>query len=182
MRLFLGIDLPVDQKEKLNATLSPLMQKYPSFNWVDKSLYHATLQFFGEVESINELDEAIKRATYDKTGFFLFGLGLDFFATFQLVIHLQYKRERRIDFIVNDLEHYFPSFSQQRAFVFHTTIARARMSSKQQYFHLRKQLKAVPIDISFPVDKLILFASTKSRGARQYHIVKEYPLLSKTSL
>ncbi len=177
MRLFLGIDLPEKQKEKLYETVLPLIKKYPQYNWVHPDNYHATLQFYGEVDDVNELVKRIDQVLYDKETFYLYGLGIDLFPSQELVLHMTYRREKKIDGIVDELEAAYPSFVKQRSFVFHTTIARAKRSSKQQYLHLRKQLDAIEVDIDFKVSKLTLFASSKNWEGRKYEIIKEFSLL-----
>ncbi len=177
MRLFLGINLPDPQKEKLYKTVLPLIKKYPSFNWVHPDNYHATLQFYGEVDGTNDLVKRIDEVLYDKETFYLYGLGIDLFPSQELVLYMTYRRQKKIDEIVDALEATYPSFVKQRSFVFHTTVCRAKRSSKQQYLHLRKQLDAMDADIEFEVDKLTLFASSKNWEGRKYEIIKEFPLL-----
>lgn len=177
MRLFLGIDIPEKQKEQLYETIIPLIKKYPNYNWVHPDTYHATLQFYGEVDDVKELEERIDRVLYDKEKFYLYSRGVDLFPSQELVLHMTYHREKKIDVIVDELETAYPSFVKQRSFVFHTTIARAKRSSKQQYLHLRKQLDAVNVELEFEVNKLVLFASSKNWEGRKYEIVKEFPLL-----
>lgn len=178
MRLFLGIDLPSEEKGKLYKQLEPLVKKYPAFDWTNPNLYHATLQFFGEVDDIPQLTEMIERSTYDKHQFFLYGLHIRMFASLhQLTLYLEYKRQKAIDDIVDTLESMYPTFVKQRKFIFHTTVAQTRTSSKQQYFHLQKKVKEIDIDISFPVRAVTLFASVKGDEGRKYITLKEFPLL-----
>ncbi len=178
MRLFLGIDLPVEEKKKLYEQIEPLEKKYPSFDWTDPNLYHATLQFFGEVEDVPKLTDAIERATYDKKSFYLYGLDLGMFPSLhQLTLYLNFQRQKAVDEIVDTLEAMYPTFVKQRSFIFHTTIARAKASSKQQYFHLKKRLKEIKVDISFPVESVTLFGSTKDNEGRKYIELQKFPLL-----
>lgn len=177
MRLFLGIDLPEKQKDKLYTTVLPLIKKYPQYNWVHPDNYHATLQFYGEVDDINDLVKRIDAVLFDKETFYLYGRTIDLFPSQELVLHMTYRREKKIDIIVDELEAAYPSFIKQRSFVFHTTVARAKRSSKQQYLHLRKQLDMMDVDIDFEVSKLTLFASSKNQEGRKYEIIKEFPLI-----
>jgi 2'-5' RNA ligase len=176
MRLFLGIDLPEDAKESLYEQMLPLIKKYPQFNWIRPDTYHATLQFYGEVDDIPHLTSVIESVLFDKEIFYLYAHSIDLFPTQELVLHMTYLREKKIDIIVDELEAVYPSFIKQRSFVFHTTVARAKRSSKQQYLHLRKQLDAMDVNIEFEVKKLTLFASAKNWEGRKYEVVKEFPL------
>ena len=177
MRLFLGIELPQTERESLYTQLIPLIRKYPSFRWIHPDLYHATFQFFGEVEDIEKLKESIRTTLFDKERFVLYGMGLGMFQTTELVLHMTYRREKKIDEIVHSLETTYPTFVKQRAFVFHTAIARAPRSSKQQFFLLRKILEKTEISISYPVNSLTLFSSSKNSEGRKFIKVEEFPLL-----
>ncbi|MCX6730834.1 MAG: RNA 2',3'-cyclic phosphodiesterase [Candidatus Roizmanbacteria bacterium] len=177
MRLFLGIELPQTQRESLYKQLIPLIRKYPSFRWTHPDLYHATFQFFGEVEDVEKLKDSIKTTLFDKERFTLYGTGLDMFQTTELVLHMTYRREKKIDEIVHSLETTYPTFVKQREFVFHTCIGRAPRSSKQQFFLLRKILEKTEIDISYPVDALTLYASSKSSEGRKFVKIEEFPLV-----
>ena len=177
MRLFLGIELPEDQKIVLYKEVVPLAKKYPQFNWVNPETYHATLQFYGEVEDEKKLIDTIQSVVYDTKRFSLYGRSIDLFPTQELVLHMTYVRQHAIDTIVEQLEAVYPSFVKQRSFVFHTSIARAKRSSKQQYFHLRKQLDQMETTVAFEVRSLFLFDSSKNNEGRKYRVVHEFPLL-----
>ena len=84
MRLFLGIDLPTQQKEQLYKSVIPLIKKYPNYNWVHPDTYHATLQFYGEVDDVRELETRIDQVLYDKEKFYLYGRGVDLFPAQEL--------------------------------------------------------------------------------------------------
>jgi len=177
MRLFLGIELPQTERESLYKQLIPLIRKYPSFRWTHPDLYHATFQFFGEVEDVEKLKASIQTTLFDKERFTLYGLGLGMFQTTELILHMTYRREKQIDEIVHSLETTYPTFVKQREFIFHTAIARAPRSSKQQFFLLRKVLEKTEIDISYPVNSLTLFSSSKNSEGRKFTKIEEFPLI-----
>jgi len=177
MRLFLGINIPQSERESLYKQIIPLIRKYPQFKWINPELYHASIQFFGEVEDIKKLSDSIKTTLFDKEKFHLYGLGLGLFQASDLVLHMAYRREKKIDEIVDSLEKTYPTFVKQRAFIFHTAFARAPYSSKQQYFLLQKILERFPIEISYPVNSLALMGSTKGSEGRKYQILEEFPLI-----
>lgn len=177
MRLFLGIELPQIERESLYKQLVPLIRKYPSFRWTHPDSYHATFQFFGEVEDVEKLKESIKTTLFDKKRFTLYGVGLDMFQTTELVLHMTYRREKMIDEVVHALEKNYPTFVKQRAFIFHTCIGRAPRSSKQQFFLLRKILEKTDISISYPVDALTLYSSAKNSEGRKFTKIEDFPLV-----
>ncbi len=176
MRLFLGIEIPQTERESLYTQLIPLIRKYPGFQWVHPDMYHATLQFFGEVEDTKKLSDSIKTTLYDKEKFHLYGTGLNLFQTEELVLYMSFRREKKIDEIVSSLETTYPTFVKQREFVFHVCIGRAPRSSKQQFFLLRKILERSEIEVSFPVNALTLFSSSKNSDGRKFTVIEEFPL------
>lgn len=177
MRLFLGINIPQTERETLYKQIIPLIRKYPQFKWIHPDLYHSSVQFFGEVEDVKKLIESIKTTLYDKEKFHLYGLGLGLFQAHDLVLHMKYRREKKIDDIVDSLEKTYPTFVKQRAFIFHTAIGHAPYSSKQQYFLLQKLLDRTPMEISYPVESLSLMVSMKNSEGRKYQILEEFPLI-----
>lgn len=177
MRLFLGINIPQTERESLYKQIIPLIRKYPQFKWIHPDLYHSSVQFFGEVEDVKKLTESIKTTLYDKEKFYLYGLELGLFQAHDLVLHMKYRREKKIDDIVDSLEKTYPTFVKQRAFIFHTAIGHAPYSSKQQYFLLQKLLDRTPVEISYQVESLALMASVKNSEGRKYHVLEEFPLI-----
>ena len=104
-------------------------------------------------------------------------MGLGMFQTTELVLHMTYRREKKIDEIVHSLETTYPTFVKQREFVFHTCIGRAPRSSKQQFFLLRKTMERMDISISYPVNSLTLYSSSKNSEGRKFTKIEEFPLV-----
>lgn len=180
MRTFLAIDIPTPIQEKLAKQLSELKEDYQQFSWVSPENFHITLQFFGEVENIEKLKKKIETAVYDIPAFHMFSQGADVFIHHKIVLHVLFQRQKiveelveRVRNAVGQVEHY----SQQYKFVPHVTIARSKIPSKQQYFHLKKKLERMDIDIDFPVNKIFLYQSILESQAPVYKKLVEFPLV-----
>lgn len=178
MRLFLAIDLPERIKKSLNSQLENLKLEYPQFNWVGKDNYHITLYFFGNTDKTEKIIKKLKDILYDQESFYLYSTDTDLFMRNQIVIYLNFRRERKLEQLAKKVKE---SFSQeyvtQNKFVPHLSLARCRIPSKQQYFVLKKRLARMNIDIDFPVNKIILFQSLLGRRKPVYKKIEEFPLI-----
>src|SRR3990167_10175449 len=161
MRLFLAIELKKKIKEELNKQIDDLRKQYPDFNWVSRENFHITVHYFGETNKLEKIKEKIKDLLYDRVSFHLYSMAVDVFATHKLLIHLGFKREKRLEDMAEMIKDNFDGNEyNERKFVPHLTLARGRRSSKQQYFALKKKMQKANIDISFKASKLVLFEST----------------------
>lgn len=163
MRLFLALDIPLRVKNIIDQKISFLKKTYPQFSWVPKENYHVTLFFFGETDRINLIKKKIDDLVFDQESFNLFTTNIDLFIHKKIVIYLNFSREKRIETLVKKINETFYFFdhknSKNKKFIPHLTLARAKIPSKQQYFHLKKQLNKTFIDCSFSVNKIILYQS-----------------------
>ena len=50
MRLFVAIEPPTAALDELDAATTPLRQAWPQLRWTDRSAWHVTLAFLGEVD------------------------------------------------------------------------------------------------------------------------------------
>lgn len=180
MRLFLAVDLPDKVKEKLDSQISNLKKEYGDYNWVSKDRFHITLLFFGEIESKQEIDyikKSIAEAVFDVESFILYSLSADTFINSKIVLHIKFRREKIVEDLVMKIKIKLQAENNER-FIPHLTIARAKIPSKQQYFHLKKKLARLPIDIDFPVKKIHLFESILDRQKPIYKRIASFPLLT----
>lgn len=160
MRLFLAIDLPSVVKKQLERQLKEIKQVYPDFNWVAVENFHITLHFYGERSDDEKIIEQLKKVLFDQESFYLYSSRVNLFINRKIVIYLEFRREKKLEQLVEKIRTTFPPGSyQERKIIPHLTLARCRIPSKQQYFVLKKMLKKLTINISFPVKKVILFES-----------------------
>ena len=187
MRLFLAINLPQKTKEEIEASLNDLKKEYPNFIWVPKENFHITLFFYGETNSFKKIKEKVSDLIYDIPPFYLYSRNIDLFAGKKIVIYLNFEREKILETLFTKINHYFSSlyktnytnYSQRKKYIPHLTLARYKIPSKQQYFLLKKKLKKNNINISFVVEKVVLFQSIIGGHRPIYRQLASFPLLKK---
>lgn len=178
MRLFLAIDLPASVKEKLEENLKTIRQRYPEFAWVPRDNFHITLHFYGERNDDKMIVKQLKTALFDQESFYLYSSNVNLFINKKIVIYLEFEREKKIEELVKKVRTTLgEKFKQEKKFIPHLTLARCRIPSKQQYFVLKKILKKLTINISFPVKKVILFESVLGGKKPVYKKRSEIKLL-----
>lgn len=178
MRLFVGVQLPEKTKIELDKQLSDVRKQYPEFEWVAPDNFHITIHFFGEIQDIAPIKKKLADILFDQESFYLYSREIEVFANHKLTIYLNFRREKKLEELARVIEENFEAnrYSQLK-FVPHLTIARARRSSKQQYFVLKKRMEKINIDVSFPVKKITLLESVMSDRKPQYNKVSNFPLL-----
>ncbi len=183
MRLFLAIEIPDKIKDKIDKQLKNLKKLYPQFNWVPKENYHITLYFFGERKDVDNIKETIKSLIWDQEKFYLYSFDLDVFVKNNLIIYLNFYREKKIENLAYIIKKRFVNNDFfDKKFIPHLTIARSSRSSKQQYFALQRYLKQNKIEINFLVDKIVLYQSILTNQKPIYKKLTTFNLLKKDSL
>lgn len=177
MRLFLAIDLPDKIKTKLEKQIFVLKKQYPQFNWVAPENFHITLYFFGDRYDSDKIIKKVKDLLWNQPSFYLYSLNLDVFVNNKLITYLTFQREKRIEELAKIIKNGFEANQPQKKFIPHLTLARSSRSSKQQYFTLQKKLLRTKIDISFPVEKIILFESILTERKPVYKKVAVFDLI-----
>lgn len=179
MRLFLAIELPKKIKDQLDSQLFFLKKQYPQFSWVDKENFHITIHFFGERDDVDEIKKKMKDILWNQFIFHLYSFDLDVFVNHRLILYLNFYRERKIEElakIIKDNFDFNPYNINNKKFIPHLTLARGPRSSKQQYFALKRKLNQNKIDISFKVNKIVLFESILTGSKPIYKKIASFSL------
>lgn len=178
MRLFLAIDLPEKTKQKLEKQITSLKREYPQFNWVSPENFHITIHFFGEREDAEKIKKRIENLLWNQQHFYLYSFNLDVFVKNKLITYLTFKREKQIESLAYLIKSNFETNSYlKEKFIPHLTLARGPKSSKQQYFALQRKLSRININISFVVERLILFESILTGRRPVYKPIATFELL-----
>ncbi len=177
MRLFLAIELPASVKTQIEKQLIPLVSAYPDCRWVSPENYHVTVYFFGEVSDLQKITPRLDKVIFDAPQFYLYSQKLDLFMHEKITVYLDFLREKKLEKIARNIEQEFGTFSTDRKYVAHMTLARCRIPSKQQYFVFKKRLSKVEVDVTFPVRRLTLFNSILSGPKPIYQKIASYKLL-----
>jgi 2'-5' RNA ligase len=132
MRLFVALNFPKKERERIHRATRPLREKDMPVRWVPADQFHVTLKFLGEVrrERIEEFEQAITRVT-SKTKVFAttFG-GCGAFPSVRQprVIWLGVGANPELRCLKQDLEYSFGDIgfeAETRAFHPHLTLGRA---------------------------------------------------------
>ena len=60
MRLFIGLDIDPDIRERITAFRNQMRTVAPDVRWVGPETFHVTLQFLGETKRVDEIRRALK--------------------------------------------------------------------------------------------------------------------------
>ncbi len=175
MRLFIAIDPPESVKQSLWKQTKFLRDKHPAFRYMVPSQYHCTVSFLGNQFHEDEIVKRIEDILFQIKPFELYARRFSVFANHTLTVHLNFYREKKLEELVDYMQSVFPeNIYKNTKFVSHITVARARRSSKQQYFSLQKDLEKIEVDLGFSVNSIILFQSIVVENERVFKRKKEF--------
>lgn len=177
MRLFLAIELSDKIKKEIDNQLAEIKKAHPQFQWIPNNNYHITVSFFGEVNYQKKIINKLEEVLYDKESFYFYSTTVDLFIRNKITIYLNFKREKIIERINEDVNKAFQIFENSVKFVPHLTLARYKIPSKQQYFVIKKRLVNLDIDVSFKINKLSLFESILGGSQSVYKKIHTFKLL-----
>lgn len=176
MRLFLAIDVPEQIENQLFQELLPLRLKHPDYRWIQPKNYHVTVQFFGEVPSEKDFAKRLADILYDAQSFSLFTFHLDTFVDRQIRLYLDFYRQKQLEKIVETVQNDL-GLDEKRAYLPHVSLSRSALSSKQQYYALKRECEKLKIELEFKVSSLFLYESIITGKDPIYNKVAEFKLL-----
>lgn len=180
MRLFLGITIPSKIRTKFDLAYSNLKKDYPYFDWVPQENYHVAVAFFGEKDEskLEYISEAIKRSVFDISPFTIFSRETAILVEKNITIYQSYLKSREINKMRERLGDYFEDKEMQnkRRYTPHTTIAKSKLPSKQQYFLIKKKVSKIDLDTEFEVKEIHLFESISKTKQTTYKIIETFKL------
>lgn len=167
MRLFLGIEVPEEVKERLHKAIQPI-QVTPK-GWERSHDYHLTLLFIGEVsqESLPLIRARLGQVKFEP--FEIQTRSLEFFN--RRVLYLSFEDNQKIFDLKKKIAEVFPEWAkaETKKFIPHVTVKRW-----QRYEHdeLQARIRAHPIPVeTIAVSQLALFVSEKDRDNNKYHVI-----------
>jgi 2'-5' RNA ligase len=160
MKTFFAVEVPADVRTKIQEQISRLQKDYPDFNWVPMENYHITLFYIGEVgpEKVHYIVDFVEKAIFDIEPTHLFSIGADLFINKIISPYIYYRKNKTLELLHNRLADLFEE-KRVKDYMPHTTIARYKIPSKQQYFHLKKKLQNLVIEVDFPITEIHLYSS-----------------------
>jgi len=184
MRLFVALNLPKKDRERIFRAARPLRDEELPVRWVEPGHFHVTLKFLGEVrrERLPQVDEAIQRVATSTAAFKTEFAGFGAFPTIRRprVIWLGLGANPELRCLKQDLEWTLGEFgfdTETRAFHPHVTLGRASDRNGAGAFRgLDERIANLVFKGELKVHTLDLMRSHLSREG------STYTLLSSTKL
>lgn len=133
MRLFLAINLPLDERRTIVRATSPMREAARGVSWVTEERLHLTMKFFGErpPDAEASLAAALRPvlASHQPLALRLGGLGAFPNLRVPRVVWLGVEREPRLELLQHEIERACAELGYEvdgRAFRPHITLGRAR--------------------------------------------------------
>jgi len=169
MRLFIGIDLPDEIKDRIENTLRPLRQS--SKGWECKHDYHQTLLFIGETE-LSRVEEIKNRM--DEIHFSSFQLSTKGFSFFnRRIMYVDFNPSDELNQLKLEIDFRFPEYIRpdEKEFVPHVTVKRWQ---RYEYNHLSEGILKYNLpSLKFDVESLCLFKSERDENNFKYHVIHQ---------
>ncbi len=169
MRLFIGIDLPVEIKSEIFKSLEPLMLS--SKGWENAHDYHQTLLFIGATEHgiVAEIKNRMDEIHFEP--FDLETSGISFFN--RRIMYVDFIPSDKLNQLKDEIDARFPEYirPEEKEFVPHITVKRWQ---RYEYEHLSEGiLKHGLPAIKFEVNSLCLFKSERDQNNFKYHVIHQ---------
>lgn len=184
MRLFVAINLPARERERLYRAVADLREREYPARWVGEAQLHVTMKFIGEVpaEDVGAIEAAVGKATAGSTEFPLHLERVGGFPSLRAprVVWLGAERSTELLSLYEALEtalHEVGVPAEDRVFRPHVTLARARRGARRSLWRGIEELaSAVDFTADLKVRSLDLMRSELNpRGAR-YTVVRAHAL------
>lgn len=176
MRTFLAVDVPHNVVQDIIVQTAQLRKDYPEYNWVPSENFHITLHFIGDIPSdkVDLVGEHIEKTIFDIKPTHLYSQGAGLFIHKSITAYIFFQRNQTLKLLNERFVELFEDKKQR--YIPHITIAKWKIPSKQQYFHLKKKLQNLPIEIEFPVTEIHLYESISKPKNPEYRIIKTFKL------
>jgi 2'-5' RNA ligase len=176
MRLFVGIDLPWEVRERLDS----LDGTIPGARWVPAENFHLTLRFIGEVgkHQAEEIDLALAALKAKPFPLTLSGVGTFAKAGRDFALWVGVERNPQLEHLQNKIETALQRIGlepERRRFSPHVTLARLDNAPPVKlagFVQAHNLFRAEPI----AVEHFTLFSSLLCKEAAVYTAEVEYPL------
>lgn len=181
MKIFTAIEIPPQAVSQIQKQTESLYKDYPSYNWVPAENYHVSLYYIGDIirEKLPIAVEHIQNALYDIPKTEMYTFGTDLFMNEHIVVYVSFRRNKLVEEISDRIYNLFEESTKRKyEYIPHLTLARTKIPSKQQYFHLKKKLSNIKLDVEFAVKEIHIYESIAMPKNPVYKKVASIPLLS----
>ena len=179
MRLFIALNLPKKERERIHRAVRPLRDSNMPVRWIDPDHFHVTLKFLGDVrrERLEEVEGVMGRVAESTNAFTTEFGGFGAFPTIRRprVIWLGLAANPELRCLKQDLEwsladHGFDP--ETRAFHPHLTLGRAGPTNGAGAFRgLDETVATMEFQCEVPVRTVDLMRSHVSREGARYSVL-----------
>ena len=189
MKLFIALNLPEKEKERIHSAAAPLREGGFPVRWLDPDLYHLTLKFLGEVRSemVPTVERAVERIARATAPFEVDVSGFGAFPTIRRprVLWVGITPIPALRCLKQDLEWALANHGferETRAFHPHITLGRVESQDGAGVFRGLDDLSAsLGYKGRVPVATVDLMRSHVSRKGPRYSVLKECGLGAKAA-
>ena len=184
MRLFVALNLPKKECERIHRAARALRDQGMPVRWVDPDKYHLTLKFLGEVRSerLDRIGGILGRVAAESLPFSAALSGFGAFPTVRRprVLWLGVEPTPALRCLKQDLEWGLADAGfdrETRAFHPHLTLGRVDHEDEAGAFRgLDDLVSGLTYTGSVPVRSMELMRSQTTRGGSTYTVLSSYPL------
>lgn len=181
MRLFIALNLPDDEKERIQAAVMPLREANLPVRWVEPENYHLTLKFLGDVqpERVDRVAAAVDEVAAKTAPFELDVGGFGAFPTIRRprVLWLGVDATPALRCLKQDVEWALTDLGfdrETRAFHPHLTLGRADTEGGAGMFRgLDEMAASLTYTGTFDVETVDLMRSKLSKEGPDYSVQNE---------
>lgn len=184
MRLFVAVNLPVEERGRAWVAAAPLRAAHLPVRWVGEEALHLTLRFLGEVgeAQVGPIGEMLGGAMRGARPFTvgLGGIGAFPSLTKPRVVWVGIERHPALELLANDVELALMALAfepELRPFSPHLTLGRAERSARPAAFkHLPELAAGIAYEGTTTVESVDLMQSTLGPRGATYTVLSRAPL------
>ncbi len=184
MRLFIALNLPQAERERIHEAAAPLREAGYPVRWLDPDRFHLTLKFLGEVRSerVPTVERVVERVAASTGSFEMEVAGFGAFPTIRRprVLWVGVTPDPALRCLKQDLEWALANHGferETRAFHPHITLGRVDVPNGAGAFRgLDEEAAGLDYRSRVPVRTVELMRSHLSRKGARYSVVRECEL------
>jgi 2'-5' RNA ligase len=178
MRLFLALNLPKKERQRVQRAVRPLREGDLPVRWLDIEQYHVTLKFLGTVrkDAVDSIRIALDEVAANTAPFDAMVTGFGAFPTIRRprVLWAGVHATPELRCLKQDLEWGLADLGfdkETRAFHPHLTLGRSSSDGAGRFRGLDEQMAALELEASFVVRSVDLMQSRTSPDGATYSVV-----------
>ncbi|MEO0383636.1 MAG: RNA 2',3'-cyclic phosphodiesterase [Pseudomonadota bacterium] len=180
-RLFTGLELPREVGDQLSLLQGGLQDGRGGARWIDRDNFHVTLRFIGDVDHgvAREVVSALDRVRHGPITLKLDGLA-SFGGNKPHSIFVRIAPSQELSDLQGEQERIAQRLglkAERRTFIPHITLARCRGLEPGAVAHWLS-LRGGIMNLSFEVERFVLYSSRDSVGGGPYVVEEDYPLVA----